>query len=116
VHELIAAPFLGEHFVLRPGAGSGVRLPRAAYDELAAAPADAVCPPWLADAADWAFGLDLAGRLLADAVLVRYPSPLGYSRASYEVNLGVTGTFSGLTTASAGPFGTARIAAVHIHP
>jgi len=49
VHELIAAPFLGEHFVLRPGVGSGIRLPRASYDELAAAPADAMCLPWLAE-------------------------------------------------------------------
>src|SRR5690348_9171813 len=71
VHELIATPFLGEHFVLRPGAGSGIRLPRASYDALAAAPADAACPSWLADAAGRAFGLDLAGRLLAEAVLVR---------------------------------------------
>lgn len=29
MHELIAAPFLGEYFLLRPGAVNGVKLPRA---------------------------------------------------------------------------------------
>jgi hypothetical protein len=33
------------------------------------------------------FGLDLTRRRLAEAVLVRGLSPLGYSRASYELNL-----------------------------
>jgi len=80
VHELIAAPFLGEQFVLRPEAGSGVRLPRAAYDELAAAPAITVCPPWLADAARRAFGLDLAGSVTVSstyhhAVVPSTPNP-----------------------------------------
>jgi MoaA/NifB/PqqE/SkfB family radical SAM enzyme len=40
------------------------------------------------DAARQRWGLDLAGRALADAVLVRQPSPYGYGRASYELNLG----------------------------
>jgi MoaA/NifB/PqqE/SkfB family radical SAM enzyme len=88
VHDLIAAPFLGEFFLLRPGVVNGVRLPRARYEELVTAPADLPCPPWVTGAAQQAFGLDLAGRMLADAVLVRPLSPLGYSRASYELNLG----------------------------
>ena len=40
MHELIAAPFLGEYFLLRPGAVNGVKLPRAQYEELASAPVD----------------------------------------------------------------------------
>jgi hypothetical protein len=88
VHELIAAPFLGEYFLLRPGAVNGVKLPRSRYEELASATAAIPCPWWTVDAARQAFGLDLAGRPLAEAVLVRDVSPLGYSRASYELNLG----------------------------
>lgn len=61
MHELIAAPFLGEYFLLRPGAVSGVKLPRAKYEELASAPADTPCPWWTAEAARRAFGLNLAG-------------------------------------------------------
>src|SRR5438874_9660 len=88
MHELIAAPFLGEHFLLRPGAVNGVKLPRARYEELALAPSDMPCPSRTAEAARRAFGLNLTGRRLAETVLVRGRSPLGYSRASYELNLG----------------------------
>ena len=65
-----------------------MKLPRARYEELATAPVGMPCPPWTAEAAREAFGLDLAGRRLAEAVLVRGLSPLAYSRASYELNLG----------------------------
>ncbi len=88
MYELIAAQFLGEYFLLRPGAVNGVKLPRSRYEELASASVDMPCPWWMAEAAREAFGLDLAGRRLAEAVLVRGVSPLGYSRASYELNLG----------------------------
>jgi MoaA/NifB/PqqE/SkfB family radical SAM enzyme len=88
MHELIAAPFLGEYFLLRPGAVNGVKLPLVRYEKLASAPVGVSCPQWIAEAAQGAFGLDIAGRQLADAVLVRHLSPLGYSRASYELNLG----------------------------
>ena len=88
MHELIAAPFLGEYFLLRPGAVNGVKLPRAQYEELASAPTGLPCPKWMTDAAREAFGLDIAGRRLAEVVMVRRLSALGYSRASYELNLG----------------------------
>lgn len=88
MHELIAAPFLGEYFLLRPGAVNGVKLPYARYEELASMPDDLPCPQWIARAAQEAFGLQLAGRQMAETVLVRGRSPLGYSRASYELNLG----------------------------
>jgi hypothetical protein len=51
MHELIAAPFLGEYFLLWPGAVNGVKLPRARYEELASAPTDMPCPLWTAEAA-----------------------------------------------------------------
>ena len=69
MHELIAAPFLGEDFLLRPGAVNGVKLPRAQYEELASAPTGSPCPKWMTDAAREAFGLDIAGRRLAEAVI-----------------------------------------------
>jgi hypothetical protein len=95
MHELIATAFLGEYFLLRPGAVNGVKLPCARYEELASAPAGMPCPSWTAEAARRAFGLDLTERRLAEAVLVCDLSPLGYSRASYELNLGgATGTAS----------------------
>jgi hypothetical protein len=79
MHELIAAPFLGEYFLLRPGAVNGVKLPRARYEELASAPTGMPCPSWTAEAARRAFGLDLTEWRLAEAVLVRGLSPLGCS-------------------------------------
>jgi len=51
LHELIAAPLLGEYFVLRPGAVNGVKLPRAQYEELASAPTDMLL--WHDQAAGW---------------------------------------------------------------
>jgi hypothetical protein len=47
-----------------------------------------LCPPWLVGAARDAWNLDLSTAPLSDAVLVREPSPLGFGRASYELNLG----------------------------
>lgn len=87
VHELVAAPFLGKLSCCIRGRPAGCA------DKLAAAPVRAVCPPWLAHTARQAFSVDIAGRALADVVLVRQPSPLGYSRASYEVNMGCNWDF-----------------------
>jgi MoaA/NifB/PqqE/SkfB family radical SAM enzyme len=89
VHELIVSPFLGHHFVLCPGHARGVRIPAARYDELRrAAVAGEECPVWLVDAAAEAFDVQLSARPLAERVLVREPSPIGFARASYELNLG----------------------------
>jgi hypothetical protein len=65
-----------------------VKLPRARYEGLVSAPTGMRCPSWTAEAARRAFGLDLTERRPTEAVLVRGLSPLGYSRASYELNLG----------------------------
>jgi len=90
MHALIASRFLEDHFVLRPGSRHGVRIPTARFEELrrAAADADASVPDWLAEAVRQRWGMEAARRGLADTVLVRTPSPYGYGRASYELNLG----------------------------
>jgi uncharacterized Fe-S cluster-containing radical SAM superfamily protein len=89
MHELIVSPFLGRHFVLRPGHSRGLLIPAARFGQLReAVRAGESCPAWLVDAARSAFHLRLAGRPLAGTVLVRDPSPVGFARASYELNLG----------------------------
>jgi hypothetical protein len=85
MHELIASPFLGNHLLIRPGQRNGVKIPQSAYAALSRAQ---ICPDWLVDAAERAWGIDLSGQPVADAVLIRGESPLGYGRASYELNLG----------------------------
>lgn len=87
VHEVIATPFLDDHLLMRPGRQEGMKIPFRRYHELRTAPGDQPCPSWLVTAALRAWDLDLVDRH-ADAVLVRAPSPYGYARASYELNLG----------------------------
>lgn len=89
MYKLIASPFLGNHFVLKPGVQNGVKVSAANYRELQNVGASGnECPKWLVDAAQTAWHMDLDGQALADAVLVREPAALGYGRASYEINLG----------------------------
>jgi uncharacterized Fe-S cluster-containing radical SAM superfamily protein len=96
VHELIAAPFLEHHLLVRPGSGKAVRLPFDRYRELMGhqlhriqdGSPPARVPMWLANVARRTWGVDLSGRPLDEAVLVRLPSPFRYARASYELNLG----------------------------
>lgn len=88
MHALIASQFLDEHLVVRPGHAQGLRIGELRHEELAGASGE-FCPPWLVDAARrrWP-DLDLSGRRVDEAVLVRRRSPFGYGRASYELNLG----------------------------
>lgn len=90
MHTLIASPFLDEHLVLRPDDPRAAKVGADRYRDLLAASteSDSVVPSWLADAARQRWDVDLTGRALASAVLVREPSALGYGRASYELNLG----------------------------
>ena len=88
MHQLIAAPFLGGHFIVKSGGKPGLRLPSALFNELARAER---CPPELAEPVKTAFGIDLNHRRLRDYILVREPSTLpngGFGRASWEINLG----------------------------
>lgn len=88
MHEVIASPFLGDYVVVRPGDARAVRIGLRRYRELLEVAPDASCPAWLVDAVRRRWDLDLAERRLADAVMVREQSRLGYGRASYEINLG----------------------------
>lgn len=88
MHQLIASPYPDGYLVVSPGRTGGIRLGAARYAELGNAPASALVPAWLADPARAAWGLDLTGSALSDAVLVRLETPYGYARASYELNLG----------------------------
>jgi uncharacterized Fe-S cluster-containing radical SAM superfamily protein len=85
MHELVVSPFLGGHLVLHPGQRNAVKISRGRYAELQSA---GLCPGWLADAARHSWGIDVRGRALRDFAIVRQPSPLGYGRASYELNMG----------------------------
>jgi uncharacterized Fe-S cluster-containing radical SAM superfamily protein len=88
MHTLIASPFLEDYLVLRPDDQRAVKVGAGRYRELLGTEVGTPVPPWLVDAARRRWNLDLAGRELTDTVLVRQPSPLGYGRASYELNLG----------------------------
>ncbi|HZD14669.1 MAG TPA: radical SAM protein [Pseudonocardiaceae bacterium] len=88
MHDLIASPFLEYYLLLRPGSTQGIKLPYRRYQQLQQATAGEACPGWLVDAVRCRWGVDFSGRPLAETVLVRTPSPYGYGRASYEVNLG----------------------------
>lgn len=88
MHELIAAPYLDHHLLVRPGSPKAARLPAHRYEELHTAPGTSAAPNWLADVARRAWEIDLRGRRLEETVMVRARSPYGYGRASYELNLG----------------------------
>jgi len=88
-HDLLAVPFLGQYLLLRPGSTTGVQLPRAHFDELAQeAAAGGCCPQWLRDLAYQTWQVDLPDDTATDSLLIRQESPLGYGRASWEINLG----------------------------
>jgi MoaA/NifB/PqqE/SkfB family radical SAM enzyme len=88
VHDVIASPFLDDYLVLRPGSPKGVKVPFLRYRQLQQAAPGQDCPAWLVDAARRSWDLDLVDRTVGETVLVRTPSPYGYGRASYELNLG----------------------------
>lgn len=89
MYALIGTLYLGQHFVLRQGTTQGLAIPDTRWDELRrAADADERVPGWLTEAARPLWGLDLADRSMAGTMLLRSDSAYGYSRASYELNLG----------------------------
>jgi MoaA/NifB/PqqE/SkfB family radical SAM enzyme len=90
VHDLLAAPFLGQYLLLRPGSTAGVQLPRGHFDQLAqAAASGGPCPAWLATLARQRWGLEFpVSAAMGDRVLARGQSEYGYGRASWEINLG----------------------------
>jgi MoaA/NifB/PqqE/SkfB family radical SAM enzyme len=90
VYDLLAAPFLGQYLLLRPGSTAGVQLPRGHFDQLAQAVAGGgPCPPWLAGLARRRWRVEFAATAaMREWVLVREQSEFGYGRASWEINLG----------------------------
>jgi len=96
MHELIAAPFLEHHLLVRPGSGKAVRLPFDRYRALMGSQLDHIqgprtsdeVPTWLVNVARRTWAVDLVAKSLDDAVHVRLPSTFEYARASYELNLG----------------------------
>jgi MoaA/NifB/PqqE/SkfB family radical SAM enzyme len=86
---LIATLYLGKHFLLKQGSTQGMELPAERFAALASALTDGEpVPDWLLAPAHALWGLDLADRPVAGTMLVRPDTPYGYSRASYELNLG----------------------------
>lgn len=89
MHQLIVSPYNGTFLVARPGIRAGMRLPRAKYGELAAlADSGRPVPRWLVEGARKAWDLDLTATPFRNAVLVRPQTPLGYGRATWEINKG----------------------------
>ncbi|MFE6178806.1 radical SAM protein [Streptomyces sp. NPDC056464] len=89
MHELVVTPFGGRRLILRPGSSKAVQLPHAKFDELSTLAASAsTVPQWLVDAVRAQWRLDLAGRSAGEVLLVREAAPYGYSRATWEINLG----------------------------
>ena len=88
-YQLIASPFLDDHLLVRPGQPNGAKLPCRLYDQLRQlSNRGGEVPDWLARTATSAWGVEVTGRPMKGTVLVRDPSPYGYCRASYELNLG----------------------------
>lgn len=86
---MIATLYLGRHFVLKQGKTQGIAISAEQHHALVArAGHGAPVPDWLAEAARATWGTELAGAGLDDTVTVRPDSDHGYSRASYELNLG----------------------------
>jgi uncharacterized Fe-S cluster-containing radical SAM superfamily protein len=88
VYELIVSPFLDTYLVLRPGQPNAIRISQSKYAQLQSAGPDGLCPNWLSDTVTNLWAIDISGRLLGDFAIVRAPSPLGYGKASYELNMG----------------------------
>ncbi|MDG6107619.1 radical SAM protein [Dactylosporangium aurantiacum] len=89
--QVIVSPQEDIYVAVRPGVQAGMQLPRAHYEELAAAATHGhPVPTWFADAAQQAWQIDVAGRPTGSVVTVRRPStaPVTYSRASWEINKG----------------------------
>ncbi|MFD8493770.1 radical SAM protein [Amycolatopsis sp. NPDC059657] len=88
MHQMIATPFQSSFLLLSPGRPQGLKIPESRFAQLQHLNPAEPCPDWLSGVARRTWGLELSGQKSADAILVRSPSSLNYSRASYELNLG----------------------------
>jgi MoaA/NifB/PqqE/SkfB family radical SAM enzyme len=86
---LLAAPFLHDFLLLHPGKPGGLKIGRRRFRELQQAAGDGTtCPTWMVEAVRDAWMLEVSDRQVEQVVQIRTPSPHGYGRASYELNLG----------------------------
>lgn len=88
MHEIVISPFLDHYLIVRPGQRNAIKIPQSRYTQLRLAGPAESCPEWLASAVMQSWGIDVGGRPLGDAAILRAPSLLGYGRASYELNMG----------------------------
>ncbi|SET43828.1 radical SAM protein [Nonomuraea wenchangensis] len=85
MHNVIVSPYLdGEYFVVSPGHNGGLRISHDKYRELSTS---ADSPAWFSEAVA-SLWPDVSLNPYREKVLVRQPSPYGYVRATYELNLG----------------------------
>ena len=86
---LLAAPFLEDFLLLLPGKPGGLKIGRRRFRELQQAAAyGTTCPAWMVEAVRGAWKMEVTDRPIDQVVQIRTPSPYGYGRASYELNLG----------------------------
>ncbi|MET7893201.1 radical SAM protein [Streptomyces mirabilis] len=89
MHSLLASPFLGRYLILQPGQAQGIQIHQSSYEELRDLASEGrAAPVWLHDAASQAWGMTLPEGSSSAVVLVREPSPYGFVKASWEINLG----------------------------
>ncbi|MFK0175631.1 radical SAM protein [Streptomyces xanthochromogenes] len=89
MHDLIVSPFLDGFLCLRPGSAAGLRLPSEGYEALKAlSGTDAPAPEWFSAYVADTWALDLRDKPVKDSLLIREPSNYGFSKASWEINLG----------------------------
>jgi len=91
MYQAIVSPQEDQFMAVRPGHSKGMSLPAAFYTELRdRQDRGDVVPDWFNQAAHRQWSLDLAGRRVDEALVVRAPStaPVTYSRATYEINKG----------------------------
>ncbi|GAA0371913.1 radical SAM protein [Streptomyces blastmyceticus] len=89
MHAVIASPQEQKYVIVRPGARAGMQIPRAMYQQLADTVAARLpVPSWLVEQASKAWSINLADERSDRAIVVRPVTFLGYSRATWEINLG----------------------------
>ena len=86
---LLAAPFLHDFLLLHPGKPGALKIGHRRFRELQrAAGVGTTCPTWMVEAVRDAWTLEVTARPIEQVLQIRTPSPYGYGRASYELNLG----------------------------
>jgi hypothetical protein len=96
MYEAIVSPQEDLFMAVRPGRSKGMSLPAVYYtDLLDRSGTGQLVPDWFADGARRQWTVNLAGRRVDEALMVRAPSvaPVAYSRATYEINKGCNFSF-----------------------